>query len=100
MQVQQLGLALYNGHAGFKFGGLDIGGQAPLKAGAQTILQAFDLLGRAIAGDHDLAARVVQRVEGVEEFFLCTFLARNKLDIVYQQKIGLAIALAEHFGRV
>ena len=38
---------------------------------------------------------VEQGVEGVEKFFLRPFFAAEELDIIDQQKIGLAIALAE-----
>ncbi len=40
----------------------------------------------------------VQGIKGMEKFFLGRFLAGNKLDIVDQQDIDLAIALAEGRG--
>ena len=39
--------------------------------------------------------RVIQRVEGVEEFFLHGFLAAQKLNVVHQQHINLTVLLAE-----
>src|ERR1700730_13381570 len=38
---------------------------------------------------------VEKRVEGVKEFFLRAFLAAEKLNVVDEKKIGLAITLAE-----
>ena len=85
IQVEQLGLALDDGHAGLKIRRLDIGGQAPLKAGAQTLFQALDLLGRAIRGDDDLFVGIVQELNVMEELFLGG-LAGDELDIVHQQQ--------------
>ena len=44
---------------------------------------------------HDLLLRVVERVEGVEELGLRAFLAGDELDVVHQQHVDAAIALAE-----
>ncbi len=57
VQVQQLGLALDDGHAGLKIRRLDVGGQAPLKPGAQTLLQDLDLLGGAVGRNERSAGR-------------------------------------------
>ena len=99
VQIQQLGLALDDGNAGFKIRRLDVGGQAPLKPGAQTLLQRFDLLRGAVRRDDDLAAIVVQRVEGVEKLLLRALLAGQELDVVDQKHVRLAVALAELFHR-
>ena len=68
--MQKLCLAFDDGHAGLKIRRLHIGGQAPLEAGAQTLFQTFDLLGRAVGGNDDLLVGIVQGVEGVEELLL------------------------------
>ncbi|MPN06249.1 hypothetical protein SDC9_153505 [bioreactor metagenome] len=70
VEPQKVGLAADDGDAGLKIRRLNVGGQAPLHTGAQPVLQAFDLFRRAVTGQYDLLARVVQRVEGVEKFFL------------------------------
>ena len=44
---------------------------------------------------HDLLLRVVQRVERVEELVLRAFLARDELDVVDEQHVDAAVALAE-----
>ena len=99
VQIQQLGLALDDGNAGFKIRRLDVGGKAPLKPGAQTLLQGFDLLRGAVRRDDDLAAIVVQRVEGVEKLLLRALLAGQELDVVDQKHVRLAVALAELLHR-
>ena len=99
VQIQQLGLALDDGNARFKIRRLDVGGQAPLKPGAQTLLQGFDLLRGAVRRDDDLAAIVVQRVEGVEKLLLRALLAGQELDVVDQKHVRLAVALAELLHR-
>ena len=52
-------------------------------------------LRRAVAGDHDLLARVVQGVEGVEELLLGSFLVLQELDVVDQQHVDVAVAAPE-----
>ena len=102
VEIQQLGLALDDGNAGLEIRRLDVGGQTPLKTGAQTLLQRFDLLRGTIGRDDDLPTVVVQRVEGVEKFLLRALLARKELDVVDQQHVRLAVGLAEllHRGRL
>ena len=98
IQMQQLCLALHDGNAGLKIRRLHIGGQTPLKAGAQTLFQALDLLGGAIGGDDDLLVGVMQGVEGVEELLLRGLLARDELDIVHKQQVCHAVLHAEVLG--
>lgn len=86
--MQKLCLALDDGHPGLKVRRLHVGGQAPLKTGAQPLFQALDLLGRAVGGDDDLLVYVVQGVEGMEELLLGGLLAGDELDIVHQQQVG------------
>ena len=50
---------------------------------------------RAVAADDDLLLRVVERVERVEELGLRAFLAGEELDVVDEQHVDAAIALAE-----
>ena len=44
---------------------------------------------------HDLLLRVVERVERVEELGLRAFLAGEELDVVDEQHVDAAVALAE-----
>src|SRR5664280_1133478 len=50
---------------------------------------------RPVAGDHDLLAGFVERVEGVEELDLRLLLLGQELDVVDQQHVVLAIGLLE-----
>ena len=54
-----------------------------------------NLVRRAVAADDDLLLRVVERVEGVEELGLRAFLAGEELDVVDEQHVDAAVALAE-----
>ena len=55
-------------------------------------------LGRAVGGEHDLAAGVIQRVEGVEELLLGAGLALQELDVVDEQHVDVAEARLEGVG--
>src|SRR5215831_11516371 len=74
---------------------LDVGEQAPFEPAAQPVFEGHQALGRAVAGDDDLLARVVQRVEGVEELFLRSFLVLQELDVVDQQHVHVAVTAPE-----
>ena len=50
---------------------------------------------RAVAAEHDLFLRVVQRVERVEELGLRSLLAREELDVVHEQDVNAAVPLAK-----
>src|SRR5450755_2750947 len=52
-----------------------------------------------IAREDDLLMSVEERVEGVKKFFLRTFLAAEKLDVVDQEQIGLAITFSKFHQR-
>src|SRR5436309_9269940 len=54
-----------------------------------------NLRSRPIAGEDNLFMSVEKRIERVKEFFLGTLFASEKLDVVYQEKVDLAIALSE-----
>ena len=84
-----------DGHARFDIGRLQFRGQAPFETRNEPMLEIGDLRGGPIAREHDLFMAVEERVEGVEEFLLRTLLAAEELDVVDQEQIGLAIALAE-----
>src|SRR5256714_11094214 len=59
------------------------------------MLEIRDFRRRTIAREHDLFMSVEQRVEGVEKFFLRTFLAAEELDVVDAGQIGLTITFAK-----
>ena len=69
---------LQNRDLGLQIGRLNVGDQSPLEAAAQPVFDLGQFLGRAIAGNHDLLHRLVQRVEGVEELFLRALFAASR----------------------
>ena len=93
--AHELRLLLENGQAHFDVRRLQIGDQTPFEAGNETVFEILNFAGRAVAGEHDLLVRLVQRVERVEKFLLNAFLAGEELDVVNQQHVGLAVFLAE-----
>ena len=65
---------------------------------AQAVLERLQVVGRAIGGEHDLAAAVVEGVEGVEELLLGPGLALEELDVVDEQHVDVAEARLEGLG--
>ena len=98
VDAQVVGLGLDHGHAGLQVGGLDVCQQTALEPGLQTVGQGGDLLGRTVRGEDDLPVGLKQRLKGVEELFLQLYLAAQKLHIVHQQKVRLAV-LGPEFGK-
>ena len=62
------------------------------------MLEVLNFAGRAVAGQDDLLVRFVQRVEGVEEFLLNPLLAGEKLNVVNQQHVRLAVFLRRNLA--
>ena len=100
MAAIALGLAAEDRDAGLEVGGLHVGHEPPLEPVPQPVLERGDRLGRPVGGDDDLAGRAVEAVEGVEELLLGPFLVLEKLDVVDQEDVHLAIAALEGGGRV
>src|SRR4051812_33440579 len=76
-----------------------VGDHAPLKPADQAGLEPGNLRGWAIARDDDLATSLIKRIEGVKELLLHGFLAFQEVNVVDQEKVGLAKAAAEVRGR-
>src|SRR5436309_3024095 len=84
-----------NGQPRLDRGRLQLGGQAPFKPRDQPMLEIGDLGRRAVAGKNNLFVSIEQGVESVKEFFLRTFFAPEKLDVVDAEQIRLAVPLSE-----
>ena len=78
-------------HPGLEIRHLHLRDQAPFEARNQALLQVGDLAHRPVAGHHDLLLVFVERIEGVEEFLLGAFLARQEMDVVDQQQVDVAV---------
>ena len=96
-QVDPLGqrLLLEDGGPGLELGGVDLHPHAPLEAGAEPLLQPLQLLGAAIAGEHDLDVLLVEGVEGVEELLGGLVRAGEELHVVDEQRGALPVLAAE-----
>src|SRR5438132_12953969 len=79
----------------FHIGSLDVCNYTLFKPAAKTILDLSQFLGWAITGNYDLFHGLVQRIEGMEEFFLSAFLLGQKLNVVNQEHVHCAELVAE-----
>ncbi len=77
---------------------LNVGDEPPFEARPQTILEDRHGAWRTIAGQNDLAARLMNAVERVEKLFLRTLLARDELHVVDQQHARMPVLEAEVVG--
>ena len=73
-------------------GGGDVGDQAGLEALAQAVLERAEVPRRAVRGEHELGAGVVQRVERVEELLLGPGLGLEELHVVDEQHVDVAVS--------
>ena len=69
--------------------------QAPVEAADQPLFQLRDLARRAVGDEDDLLVLLVQRVERVEELFLRPVAAGEEVDVVDDQHVDVAVAVAE-----
>ena len=79
-------------------GGLDVGDEPGLEAVAQAVFELVEVAGRAVGGEDELVAGVVEGVEGVEELLLGARLALEELNVVEEQYVELAEAALEAVG--
>src|SRR5207244_6436275 len=80
-------LLLEDGHPGLEVRRLDVRDEAPLEARPQALLDFGNILRDGVAGEDDLFSRLVEVVEGVEEFLLRLLLSGDELNIIDQQEI-------------
>ena len=90
--------AAQDGQPGRQVGRLDGDGQAPLEAVAQARGEGRELARDPVGGEDQLAAGLIEGVEGVEELLLGGGLALEELDVVDQQHVDVAVAGLEGLG--
>ncbi len=100
MRAFNFGFLQQNCDPHFQLGRLDGDGQPGREARHQPVLHILQLLRVRIARDDDLLAACYQRFERIEEFFLRTCLAGEKLDIVDQQQIERVVIALEVVKRL
>ena len=93
--VVERGALAQDGDAGGVVGRHDVGDQAGLEALAESLLDRDERARKPVAGEHELAPGLVQRVEGVEELLFGAGLAGQELDVVDQEDVGVAVGVLE-----
>src|SRR5262249_25958885 len=84
-----------NRNSHLELGRLDCHGKAPPEPRDEPILHACNFFRVRVTGDDHLPVSINQRVERVEELFLCTALAAEKLDVINQQNVEGVVVLLE-----
>ena len=100
VDVVHLRLPPEDGDPRLQIGQLNVGDEPPLEPRAQPLFQRGDILGRAVTGEHNLLAEIVQMVEGVEELLLRGLLAGEEVDIVNQEHVHRPELLLEQLPLV
>ena len=78
-----------------RFGGSTATVSPHSKRSRSRVGEGRELARHAVRGEHDLAAALVERVEGVEELLFGVLLALEELDVVDEQHVEVAVALLE-----
>ena len=95
LKAERNGLIFDNRHARLIIGRLNICDEAPLEPRFQTVFQPEHLIGRPVGGQDDLVVVLIEVIERMEKFLLRGFLAGNKLDIVDEEQVRIAVFVAE-----
>jgi hypothetical protein len=72
--------------------------QPPLEAVAQPLGERRQFARQAVRGEGELAAALVESVEGVEELLLGRVFPLEELDVVDEQDVEVAVPLLEALG--
>ena len=80
-------VASENRQARLDVGGLNISGEAPLEAAADPRFEVGEALGGTIGREDELLARLVKRVEGMEELFEDLLFPLEELHIVEEEEV-------------
>ena len=88
-------LAVENGAASLKIGWADIDNHALTTARFEPVGEVGDARWRTIGADDDLLVVLLERIKGVEEFFLAFLLALEELHIVDDEHVVLAVFFGE-----
>ena len=90
-----LRLPAQNRDAGFVIGDADVHDEAARKPRDQTLVQVRDFGRRAIAGEHDLMPRLLQRFGEAQQLGLHLLAIGEELNVVHQQDVHILEAAAE-----
>ncbi len=95
LNFQGLLFETQNSHARLKVRRNQFRHQAPLKTRDQSLFQVRNFVRRPVAGHNDLLMGVVQNIKGVKKLLLQGRRFGQKMNIVNQQQVGVAIFIAE-----
>ncbi len=95
LHATERGLFLHDRHARFIAGHVDACNQSPVEARDQSFLELGDLVGGRVTGKNNLLVRLVKRVERMKELFLCTFAVSQEVNVIDDEHVDMAIAMAE-----
>ena len=84
-----------DGHTCFIVWRLNIGKQTPFKSCFQAFFQLLHIRRAAIRGQDNLLVILVEVIKGMEKFLLRGFLSGDKLDIIHQEKVCIAVFVAK-----
>ena len=82
-----------------KVWGLEIHVESALESASQPVIQLLKLGDRSVAGEDHLLICVIKGIEGVEELFLYAELFLEKMDIVDEEYVSIAILVLEKLRR-
>ena len=91
VQIEKFGFTLDNCDSCFKVRNRNICYKSPFKTVSYTFFKSAYIFGRFIGSENYLLAVLVKLVEGMEKFFLSAVLARNELNIIDKQNIGIPV---------
>ena len=95
LEALPLDLLAQDGDAGLEVRPADVDHHALAEARAQALLERLQLARRPVAGDDDLLAGLVERVERVEELDLGLLLLGEELHVVDDEDVVVAVGLLE-----
>ena len=91
LEVEKIRLALNDRETSLVLRGADVRRKAGREPCFKSVGNGLDLLCRAVRCKYYRLVELVQLVEYVEELFLGLLFAGDELDIVYQQRVGVAV---------
>ena len=83
-----MGFFLHDSDSCFVAWRIESGDESPLEPADKSFFKRRQFGRRRIGGEDNLLMIVVERVEGVEEFFLALFSFAKELDVIYDENIG------------
>src|ERR1043165_4477867 len=93
-------LSFDDDNLGLQIRRFDVGDEAPLKPGMQTLFNFRNVTRGTIRSQDNLFLPIIQGIECVEKLFLSSLLTRDELNVVDEKDIDTAITLTKGVGLV